>query len=136
MTDLTNANPAAVLALLDAAERLAEVEAERDALAEEVADMVPRDWHGLMTILADVYPETAFPTLPDHEARDAGPRIVSLLRRVDDLASAIERVRGMAEAWATQPTDYDEDTEQQIEDGKAILRALDGGERAVRGDLS
>ena len=112
---------------------LAEVEAERDALAEEVADMVPRDWHGLMTILADVYPETAFPTLPDHEARDAGPRIVSLLRRVDDLASAIERVRGMAEAWATQPTDYDEDTEQQIEDGKAILRALDGGERCREG---
>lgn len=95
MTDLTNANPAAVLAPLDAAERLAEVEAERDALAEEVADMVPRDWHGLMTILADVYPETAFPTLPDHDARDAGPRIVSLLRRVDALAAKVERVRAM-----------------------------------------
>ena len=48
----------------------------------------------------------------------------------DDLAATIERVRGMAEAWATQPTDYDEDTEQQIEDGKAIVRALDGGDPA------
>ena len=43
----------------------------------------------------------------------------------DRLAEAVERVRALATEWATQPTDYDEDTEQQIEDGNAILRALD-----------
>ena len=43
----------------------------------------------------------------------------------DRLAGAVERVRALATGWATQPNDYDEDTEQQIEDGGAILRALD-----------
>ena len=43
----------------------------------------------------------------------------------DRLAGAVERVRALATEWATQPNDYDEDTEQQIEDGGAILRALD-----------
>ena len=45
----------------------------------------------------------------------------------DRLAEAVERVRALATEWATQPNDYDEDTEQQIEDGGAILRALDDG---------
>ena len=45
----------------------------------------------------------------------------------DRLTEAVERVRALATEWATQPNDYDEDTEQQIEDGGAILRALDGG---------
>lgn len=40
--------------------------------------------------------------------------------------AAVQRVRGLAESWATQPNDYDEGTEQQAEDGKAIPRALDG----------
>ena len=43
----------------------------------------------------------------------------------DALAATVERVRALATEWATQPNDYDEDTEQQIEDGGAILRALD-----------
>ena len=43
----------------------------------------------------------------------------------DRLAEAVERVRALATEWATQPTDYDEDTEQQIEDGNAIVRALE-----------
>ena len=43
----------------------------------------------------------------------------------DRLAGAVERVRALATEWATQPNDYGEDTEQQIEDGGAILRALD-----------
>lgn len=49
------------------------------------------------------------------------------IARAEAAEQVVRRVRGMAEAWATQPTDYDEDTEQQIEDGRAILRALDGG---------
>lgn len=36
------------------------------------------------------------------------------------------RIRDLATKWATQPNDYDEDTEQQIEDGRAILALLDG----------
>ena len=43
----------------------------------------------------------------------------------DALAATVERVRALATEWATQPTDYDEDTEQQIEDGNAIVRALE-----------
>jgi hypothetical protein len=45
-------------------------------------DMVPKDWRGLMAILDDIYPESTFPTAPDHDGRDAGPRIVSLLRQL------------------------------------------------------
>ena len=53
--------------------------------------------------------------------------IAMLTARADAAEQTNQRVRGLAEAWATQPNDYDEDTEQQIEDGRAILRALDGG---------
>ena len=56
----------------------------------------------------------------------ANPAVVlALLDERDALAAKVERVRALATEWATQPTDYDEDTEQQIEDGNAILRALD-----------
>ncbi|RDI32416.1 hypothetical protein DEU38_103149 [Rhodococcus sp. AG1013] len=48
---------------------------------------------------------------------------------LDELREAratIERVRALAERWRTQPTDYDEDTEQQIADGHVLRAALDG----------
>lgn len=60
---------------------------------------------------------------------DALEAVKALTARAEAAEQVVRRVRGMAEAWATQPTDYDEDTEQQIEDGRAILRALDGGEQ-------
>ncbi len=70
----------------------------------------------------------------DNARRELGDVHVSLYSEIAMLTArakaaeqVVRRVRGMAEAWATQPTDYDEGTEQQIEDGKAILRALDGG---------
>ena len=44
---------------------------------------------------------------------------------VPALVAAVERVQAIAAEWATQPTDYDEDTEQQIEDGKQILAILE-----------
>ena len=53
--------------------------------------------------------------------------VLALLDERDALAAKVERVRALATEWATQPNDYDEDTEQQIEDGGAILRALDDG---------
>ena len=58
---------------------------------------------------------------------DALAAVKALTARAKAAEQVVRRVRGMAESWATQPTDYDEDTEQQIEDGRAILRALDGG---------
>ena len=58
-------------------------------------------------------------------ARDDALALLDAAAERDRLAEAVERVRALATEWATQPTDYDEDTEQQIEDGNAILRALD-----------
>ena len=55
------------------------------------------------------------------------PALLDAAAERDALAAAVERVRALATEWATQPNDYDEDTEQQIEDGGAILRALDDG---------
>ena len=40
---------------------------------------------------------------------------------MSDLFAPIE---ALAMEWANQPTDYDEDTEQQIEDGHTLLAAL------------
>ena len=41
------------------------------------------------------------------------------------LVAALRAVLDLADRWATQSTDYDEDTEQQIDDGKAIVRAIE-----------
>lgn len=71
----------AVPALLDA---LDAAEAERDRL---------HSWAGLMELLDEHYPADLIPTAPDDPARDAGPRIVSLIRRVD----AAEAARDTAE---------------------------------------
>lgn len=60
---------------------------------------------------------------------DALAAVKALTERAEAAEATVRRVRRLAESWATQPTDYDEDTEQQIEDGRAILRALDGGEQ-------
>jgi hypothetical protein len=45
------------------------------------------------------------------------------------LKDTIDRVRKLAKEWAEQPTDYDEDTEQQIDDGNIILATLKDGAR-------
>ena len=72
-------------------------------------------------------------TLAHNDARvliaavNALPALLDAAAERDALAAAVERARVLATEWATQPTDYDEDTEQQIEDGGAILRALDDG---------
>ena len=72
-------------------------------------------------------------TLAHNDARvliaavNALPALLDAAAERDRLAGAVERVRALATEWATQPNDYDEDTEQQIEDGGAILRALDDG---------
>lgn len=72
-----------VTALLDA---LDAAEAELDRL---------HSWAGLMELLDEHYPADLIPTAPDDPARDAGPRIVSLIRRVDAAEAAVERVRAL-----------------------------------------
>lgn len=39
--------------------------------------------------------------------------------------SALEEIRQIASVWATQATDYDEDTEQQISDGRELMAVLE-----------
>lgn len=41
------------------------------------------------------------------------------------LQAAVDEIRALACAWADQPTDCDEDTEQQIQDGRHIRAVLD-----------
>ena len=94
-------------------EKLAELRALRADLLPWLigssADQAPCDRGELRTIL------------------DPLPALLDAAAERDRLAGAVERVRALATEWATQPNDYDEDTEQQIEDGGAILRALDDG---------
>ena len=45
-------------------------------------------WAGLMELLDEHWPADLFPTLEDDPGRDAGARIVSLLRWVDRAADA------------------------------------------------
>lgn len=42
-------------------------------------------WDGLMSLLDEHYPVDIFPTEPDRDDRDPGPRIISLLRTVSEL---------------------------------------------------
>jgi hypothetical protein len=67
---------------------IAALRAERDALRAEIADLVPKSWAGLMTILNEVYPEDVF----DGSTGDPGPRIVALLRRIDQLRALLGRI--------------------------------------------
>jgi hypothetical protein len=40
------------------------------------------------------------------------------------LLGVVRAALALADEWADQPTDYDEDTERQIEDGKELRSAL------------
>lgn len=54
----------------------------------EVADAVLREldtWDTLMVLLDQHYPPAVFPTLADDPGRDPGPRIVSLIRRINEI---------------------------------------------------
>ena len=103
-----------LLALLDAAE-------ERDEIAGRLA-------HLLCDLTGGRMSKTSYPVpvmAQEIEQYLSECHESDLKDERDALAAAVERARVLATEWATQPTDYDEDTEQQIEDGGAILRALD-----------
>lgn len=65
------------------------------AAEAEVARL--HSWEGLLELLDDHWPEDIFPTLPDDQSRDPGPRIVSLIRWVDELRATVARVRAIHE---------------------------------------
>ena len=64
-----------------------------------------------------------------HVASYASPEDAAFIARartdVPALVAALRAVLDLADRWATQSTDYDEDTEQQIDDGEAIVRAIE-----------
>lgn len=72
---------------LDEIERLRKENDDLLARAEAAEKEIERlqTWDGflLLDILDKFYPEDVFPTLPDDSARSEGPRIVSLLRKLD-----------------------------------------------------
>ena len=55
-------------------------------------------WDGLLSLLDEHWPEDIFPTEPDSEDRDSGPRIVSLLRWVERLRAELAEARRELEA--------------------------------------
>lgn len=72
---------------------LAFAEVARAIMPELVAEIERlHSWDGLMELLDEHWPEDIFPTLPDTDKRDPGPRIVSLLRMVDQLRQSAEVV--------------------------------------------
>lgn len=56
-------------------------------VAEVIVEELPA-WDVLMSILDKTYPVSVFPTLPDDPDRDPGPRIVSLIRRINEIREA------------------------------------------------
>lgn len=61
-------------------------------------------WDGLMALLDEHWPADIFPTLADDPDRDPGPRIVSLLRWVEQQRAEVDRLRDaldrLAEVWS------------------------------------
>lgn len=60
------------------------------------------------------------------EVADFQAACKSACEQRDAALEQLAAVRAIATGWAGQAPDYDEDTEQQIDDGCALLRILDG----------
>ena len=69
-----------------------ETEPNRWGLTDAEMDI---SWAGLMELLDEHWPADLFPTLKDDPKRDAGARIVSLLRWVDRDRAALARVEAV-----------------------------------------
>ncbi|AEJ92513.1 hypothetical protein SEA_TOTO_42 [Mycobacterium phage Toto] len=78
--------------------RDAEFIASARSLVPELIAEVERlhTWDGLMELLDEHWPADIFPTLPDDDKRDPGPRIISLLRWVSRLRAQETRIRKLA----------------------------------------
>lgn len=74
-------------------------QAEIERLREQIADMAPRDWNGLMTILDEVYPTDVFPPGEDNPGADTGVRILSLIRHLDRLRARAAELERAGIGW-------------------------------------
>jgi hypothetical protein len=111
-----------------------------DEMAAEISHL--HSWDGLMSLLDEHWPQSIFPTTLDHPARDPGPRIVSLLRWVDNLraqvelqTAEVERLRGALEGLAAKWASCDEIAE--CESGgcwEAFRECAEQLRAALRGD--
>jgi len=73
-------------------------------------------WPGLMSLLDEHYPASIFPTEEDRADRDDGPRIISLIRHLD-------QVRGERDAAMRNWTDDVQDAWQPIVEAASTLVA-------------
>lgn len=71
------------------------------------------------------YYEKLLRSAPDL-VRELAARVTDLESERDELGDTVALVRNLATEWVTQSNDYDEDTEQQIADGRTLLGILDG----------
>ena len=76
-----------------------------------------------VAVLDDLY-VISLTTTPSIDTWEDAAFIAHARTMLPAAVAAIEAVLALAEGWATQPTDYDEDTEQQIDDGHAVRDAI------------
>lgn len=75
---------------------------KRTEYADRILDAL--GWDGLMYVLDRHYPGDVFPSGPDLRNRDAGPRIVSLIRHLDDARKSTTPPAGTRGEGATDGT--------------------------------
>ncbi|PPJ31883.1 hypothetical protein C5E45_32860 [Nocardia nova] len=99
---------------------LAEIGALRNDLAAKNSD-----FEAACARLGDAENDRArLRRMVDHQ-RGRAADFKAALGREPDRAGKLAEIRVLATEWAEQATDYDEDTEQQIADGRAILAIVD-----------
>ena len=119
---------------MNAADRLNEIEARANAATEgpwapdEYTEVDPDGFYELSRVIApdpDGDGWCAIGVVHTGILRPDADFIAHARADVPALVAALRAVLELADRWATQSTDYDEDTEQQIDDGKAIVRAIE-----------
>ena len=81
-------------------------------------------WSGLMELLDEHWPADIFPTLPDDDRRDLGPRIVSLIRMVDQKTRARMAAESALAAANRYLADYANGTRSAIATLGSVSAAL------------
>lgn len=82
-------------------------------------------WAGLLELLDEHWPEDIFPTEPDSETRDPGPRIVSLLRWVERLRAELEVQRVLA-------AEFDQVAAEKVAELNRVATAIEAERDKVR----
>ena len=119
---------------MSAADRLDQIEARANAATEgpwtpdEYTEVDPDGFYELSRVIApdpDGDDRCAIGVVHTGILRPDADFIALARTDVPALVAALRAVLDLADRWAAQSTDYDEDTEQQIDDGKAIVRAIE-----------